>query len=224
MDYFALILIEDPCDHRGEIAEMTNMQIQLEPERERDLIERAKDDPEAFRELYRHYLPRVYAYVAYRVGKKQEAEDLVSELFLKVVERISVFQYRGSGTFSAWLFQIARNQVNAFFRRNNRDSIPVPLEDLPDVGELPGDAVLRKERFTELRELIETLSPRRRETILLKYFGGLRNQEIAHVLSLDERTVASHISRGLVDLQLRLAENSQDEEIDENEFTKQASK
>jgi RNA polymerase sigma-70 factor (ECF subfamily) len=197
------------------------MQIQLEPERERQLIERAKDDPEAFRELYRHYLPRVYAYVAYRVGKKQEAEDLVSELFLKVVERISEFQYRGTGTFPAWLFQIARNQVNAFFRQNNRDSNPVPLEDLPDVGESPGEAVLRKERFAELREMIGTLSPRRRETILLKYFGGLRNQEIARVLSLDERTVASHISRGLADLQLRMVENSQDEEIDENEFTKQ---
>ena len=221
MDYFALILIEHTCDHRGELAERSNMHIQLEPERERQLIERAKDDPEAFRELYRHYLPRVYAYVAYRVGKKQEAEDLVSELFLKVVERISEFEYRGAGTFPAWLFQIARNQVNAFFRRNNRDLNPLPLEDLPDVGESPGDAVLRKERFAELRELIGTLSPRRRETILLKYFGGLRNQEIAHVLSLDERTVASHISRGLADLQLRLVENSQDEEIDENEFTKQ---
>ncbi len=203
------------------------MQIQLEPERERQLIESSKDDPQAFRELYRHYLPRVYAYVAYRVGKKQEAEDLVSELFLKVVERISDFQYRGAGTFPAWLFQIARNQVNAFFRQNHRNSIPVPLEDLPDViasGELPADAVLRKERFIELRELIETLSPRRRETILLKYFAGLRNQEIAHVLSLDERTVASHISRALDDLQLKLAENPQDEEIDENEFTKQTSK
>ena len=221
MDYFALILIEHTCDHHGEIAERLNMQIQLEPERERQLIERANDDPEAFRELYRHYLPRVYAYVAYRVGKKQEAEDLVSDLFLKVVERISEFQYRGAGTFPAWLFQIARNQVNAFFRRNNRDSNPVPLEDLPDVGESPGEAVLRKERFAELRELIGTLSPRRRETILLKYFGGLRNQEIARVLSLDERTVASHISRGLANLQLKLVENSQDEEIDENEFTKQ---
>ena len=222
MDNFALILIEHTCDHHSETAERLNMQIQLEPERERLLIERAKDDPEAFRELYRHYLPRVYAYVAYRVGKKQEAEDLVSELFLKVVERISEFQYRGAGTFPAWLFQIARNQVNAFFRQNNRDSNPVPLEDLPDVGESPDEAVLRKERFAELRELIGTLSPRRRETILLKYFGGLRNQEIAHVLSLDERTVASHISRGLANLQLKLVENSQDEEIDENEFTKQA--
>ncbi len=222
MDYFALILIEHTCDHHGETAERLNMQIQLEPERERQLIERAKDDPEAFRELYQHYLPKVYAYVAYRVGKKQEAEDLVSELFLKVVERISDFQYRGAGTFPAWLFQIARNQVNAFFRRNNRDSNPVPLEDLPDVGESPGEAVLRKERFAELREMIGTLSPRRRETIMLKYFGGLRNQEIARVLSLDERTVASHISRGLANLQLKLVENSQDEEIDENEFTKQA--
>ena len=72
-----------------------------------------------------------------------------------------------------------------------------------------------------MRKLIETLSPRRKETILLKYFAGLRNQEIAHLLSLDERTVASHISRGLADLQLRMVENSQDEEIDGNEFTKQ---
>ncbi len=201
------------------------MQIQLEPERERQLIERIKDNPQALRELYQHYLPKVYAYVAYRVGRKQEAEDLISETFLKVVEKIPEYQYRGDGSFSAWVFKIAKNQVNAFFRRNYHSSDPVALEELPNIaasGELPADAVLRKEQFSRLRELISTLSPRRRETILLKYYGGLRNKEIAQVLSLDQRTVASHISRGLADLQHRMVEDSNDEEIGENEFTKQA--
>ncbi len=49
--------------------------------------------------------------------------------------------------------------------------------------------------------MIETLSPRRQEVITLRFFGELRNQEIAEILSLDERTVASHLCRAIEDLQ-----------------------
>jgi DNA-directed RNA polymerase specialized sigma24 family protein len=61
------------------------------------------------------------------------------------------------------------------------------------------------EQFLNLRCLIGTLSPRRQEIITLKFFGGLRNREIALMLALDERTVASHLCRGLEDLHRKLA-------------------
>ncbi|HET7078316.1 MAG TPA: sigma-70 region 4 domain-containing protein, partial [Chloroflexia bacterium] len=57
--------------------------------------------------------------------------------------------------------------------------------------------------FADLHRLIATLSPRRREVITLKFFGGLQNREIAAVLGLDERTVASHLCRALEDLYAR---------------------
>jgi RNA polymerase sigma factor (sigma-70 family) len=63
--------------------------------------------------------------------------------------------------------------------------------------------LIRQERFDILRRMIDTLPPRRQEVITLRFFGGLRNQEIAAMLDLDERTVASHLARALSDLNRR---------------------
>ena len=78
------------------------------------------------------------------------------------------------------------------------------LDDIPDIKSntiLPDEAVLRKEQFTRLHSMISSLSPRRQEVISLKFFAELRNKEIAEILGLDERSVASHLSRALDDLQ-----------------------
>lgn len=173
---------------------------------EQRLVEQARLNAEAFRRLYNLYLPRLYAYVVYRVGGVQDAADLVSEVFLKVAEELGSFQWRHDNSFAAWLFRIAHNLINNFHRDTQRAGVALPLDDLPQIaadGLLPEDALLRKEVFAHLHALVISLPPRRREVITLKYFGGLRNQEIAAVLGLDERTVASNLSRALDDLQVR---------------------
>lgn len=173
---------------------------------ERELVQRAKEEPDGIKALYRHYLPRIFGYVVHRVGERNDAEDIVSDVFLTVVDRIHQFEYRGEGSFTAWLFQIASNQVTDFHRKGGI-RLTIPLADMPDIAAsqlAPDDALERKERFNNLRQLIRTLSPRRQEIVNLRFFGGLRNKEIADVLGLDERTVASHLSRALNDLQRKL--------------------
>ena len=175
----------------------------LDPEQERALLKKAGQDPAAFKALYDHYFPRVYAYVSYRVGRAQDVEDLVADTFLRVVEGLDEFRWRGEGSFAAWLFRIAHNLVRDLYRRGRGSEESVPLEELPELEAsnlLPADAVLQKEKFAYLRRLIGTLPPRRQEVITLKFFGGLRNKEIAALLGLDERTVAAHLCRGLKDL------------------------
>ncbi|MFN8528401.1 MAG: sigma-70 family RNA polymerase sigma factor [Anaerolineae bacterium] len=176
----------------------------LAPNEERALIRQVPQNPEAFRRLYQHYFPRLFAYAAYRVGGRQEAEDVTATVFMKVVEAIGRFEYRGEGSFATWLFSIAHREVQQFFRTlQRRDAATIPLEELPEIesgGLLPDEAFDRKERFAHLRQTLLTLSPRRQEIVTLRFFGGLRNQEIAIVLGLDERTVASHLCRGLEDL------------------------
>jgi RNA polymerase sigma-70 factor (ECF subfamily) len=165
------------------------------------LIAQILDDPEAFRHLYRLYHPRLFAYIAYRVGRAEDAEDLTAEVFMRVVKGIKRFCYQGEGSVAAWLFQIAHNEVARFHGRRRADSIP--LEDLPDIeSDTPGlESILqRKEQFARVRQAITALSPRRQEIVTLKFFGGLNNREIAQVLDLDERTVASHLSRALDNL------------------------
>ena len=170
---------------------------------EHELIERARHDPEAFRQLYRAYLPRVYAYVAYRVGNAQDIEDLVAETFLNVVRGLSSFEWRHDNSFAAWLFRIAHNLLNNFHRDAARSGHALPLDALPHLPAargLPEDALLRRELFALLHGMVNELPARRREVVTLKYYAGLQNREIATVLDLDERTVASHLSRALDDL------------------------
>lgn len=182
------------------------MQAMAEPDYEHKLLEQTRVDPRAFERLYCLYFPRVYAYVTYQVGGVEDSEDLVSEVFLKAVEAIGQgrFEWRHDHSFAAWLFRLAHNAVSDCHRRNRRQGQTLTLSDIERlVAELPPpeDGLLKREEQAQLYKLVAGLSPRRQEIITLKFFGGLRNQEIATVLSLDERTVASHLCRGLEDLQ-----------------------
>ena len=177
----------------------------MKAEQERKYILQAQKRPRAFVHLYDSYFPRVYAYVSYRVSSPQDAEDLVADLFFKAVRDLGRFEWRGDGSFAAWLFRIAHNLVIDHYRRLERDgSLSTDtLVELTSTGPGPEEALTRQQAFQQLRALIATLSPRRQEVITLKFFGGLRNYEIAKILGLDARTVASHLSRGLRDLEQR---------------------
>lgn len=163
-------------------------------------VERARRDPEAVRQLYDLYFPRLYAYAAYRVGNSDDAEDLVPEVFLRAVEGLHAFEWRHEGSFAAWLFRIAQNLVTDNYRERERWGEVIPLEDLPNLAAsslLPDDMVLQKEKFSYLRGLIGELPARQQEVVTLRFFGGLRNKKISRVLGIEERTVAAHLCRGL---------------------------
>jgi RNA polymerase sigma-70 factor (ECF subfamily) len=184
---------------------------QLDPEHERTWVEEAMRNPHAFEHLYNHYFPRVYAYICYRVARQQDGEDLVADTFLKAVEAMGQgrFQWRHAGSFAAWLFRIAHNSVSDFQERGRKWGDMMPLADAPELraGEpMPEEWALQREQFAHLRTLLDTLSPRRKEIIMLKFYGGLRNSEIAEVLALNEHTVASHLCRGLEDLHRKYLE------------------
>jgi RNA polymerase sigma-70 factor, ECF subfamily len=179
------------------------LQFSDERESEQALIQRARTDPEAFRTIFRSMHPRVFAYVAYRVGRAEDAEDITAEVFMRVVNGLSRFEYRGDGSFTAWLFQIAHREVARFFSRKRIDA-DIPLDELPDIAgydPTPEQALVRKERFAAVRAVLADLPPRRAEVLTLKFYGELRNKEIAVVLGLDERTVASNLSRALGQLE-----------------------
>jgi RNA polymerase sigma factor (sigma-70 family) len=181
----------------------------MTPEQERRYIQQAQTDPQAFVHLYDHYFPRIHAYVCYRVHGPQDAEDVIADTFFRAIRELKRFRWHNEGSFAAWLFRIAHNLVVDHYRQYERTAVSSrPDENLVDLASrapLPEEVLAQQETFRQMRELIATLSPRRQEIITLKFFGGLRNREIAAILELDERTVAAHLSRGLQDLQCRYA-------------------
>lgn len=170
---------------------------------EQELVRRALDDPTAFQELYERYFKRIYGYVASRINNRPDAEDVVSEIFLRVIQNLAQLRSQYPNSFAAWLFAMARNAVTDHYRRRAHTETIVPLDSSPPVTAVdlhPDTTIIEGENAAQLREMIATLSERKREVVMLKYYGGLRNQEIAVVLQIGEKTVAAYLSRALDEL------------------------
>jgi RNA polymerase sigma factor (sigma-70 family) len=191
----------------------------MTPEQEREYIRQARTDPRAFAPIYDHYFPRVHAYVCYRVHEPQDAQDIVADVFFRAIRNLKRFKWRNDHSFAAWLFRIAHNLVVDHYRNHkyaalslvSEDGLAEPASEAP----LPEEALAQQEAFQQIRALIATLSPRRQEVITLRFYGGLRNYEIARVLGLDERTVAAHLCRALQDLERRYAAPTKPELVTE---------
>ena len=154
----------------------------LNSEKEAGLIARAKrGDEAAISQLYRQYAPRIYGYVASRVGDPALADDLTSEVFLRALEGLSRFEYRGI-PLGTWLYRIAHDRVADHFRRQARQQT-LPLENgiMPRQNgvEPEVEANLEAHRLTEA---IGQLTPDQQQVILLRFNAGLKLKETAHVM------------------------------------------
>jgi RNA polymerase sigma-70 factor, ECF subfamily len=143
----------------------------------------------AFVELYNRYKRRVYAYCARMVNSKEGADDLFQEVFVRVARKRHRFE---AGSFSAWLFAIARNLcLNAL-----RDTVVhVDLEDVQDSLQTPADEAEYDQSLEILKEAIDQLPPDLREPLVLRVYSGLSYQEIADLTQTKLATVKVRIFR-----------------------------
>ncbi len=114
----------------------TEIKMDLTAEEER-LVAEARRDRGAFVQLYDRYLTPIYRYLLSRVGNRQDAEDLTSQVFLAALERFGQYQGRGK-SFAAWLFTIARNKAIDFFRARHPEAAIAVFPDGPYGVPLPG--------------------------------------------------------------------------------------
>jgi len=167
---------------------------------EGELIRRAKNgDARAFSEIYDEHQPAIYRYICCRVGNDAVAEDLTSEVFVKLVEKIDTYTYRGRPLL-AWLYTIARNLVNDHHRQRGRADVVGLDESLPgdfDDPEQAADRVLDRER---LAQALEELTEDQRQVIILRFFEELDNRTVAQVLDKSYGAVKALQHRGLAAL------------------------
>ena len=146
------------------------------------LLERAKAyDPTALAELYDRYAPRMYAYIFRRVNDAALAEDLTSELFLRVLRAIqNESAWRDS--FTAWLYRIAHNLVVDTYRRQ-----PLPPLSLDEVsvqaeGNDPVEVVQEAFNRARLQAAIRRLTPDQQQVLALRFGEGLTARESASIM------------------------------------------
>lgn len=149
-----------------------------------------------FDRLYRQYYQRVLAYLRFRVDRGDSAEDLASLVFERALKHLAELQAPEAA--EAWLFRIAQNCANDYFRRQRRE---VSLEELATV-ERPSSLSLEEHVLVEeerriLLAHVSRLPQREQEIVGLKFVAHLTNRQIAQVLNMPEGTVGSLIYRTL---------------------------
>lgn len=125
--------------------------------------------------IYRDCSPRVRRYVTARVQNPQEAEDLVSEIFLKVYQRLDSFD-ETKASVSTWVYAVTQNAVIDHYRTRHC------CEELPETlaaGETPEEALCRQTTMDALAAALSALDARQRDIIILRYDRGLTLKEIA---------------------------------------------
>ncbi len=168
------------------------------------LIKRAKSQPDAFVRLYDLYVERIYQYLLRRLQHPQMAEDLCGQVWEKVLKKIGSLRSNEERSFAGWLFSIARNELNQHFRIHKKTSTQELPEGLADESKDPSDLMEDLIEADHLRELLLVLPTKQKEAVELRYFAELRNKEIAVILNISEKTVASNLSRALKTLKSRL--------------------
>jgi RNA polymerase sigma-70 factor (ECF subfamily) len=175
----------------------------------RDLVARGQQgDREALEELYLIHFDRIYSYLHVSVGNRHDAEDLTTQTFLKMLEKIGSFRWQ-SAPFSAWLFRIAHNLAMDHFRARRRwqpeEEVPEPpAHEAEPSAELEAMRTIGRE---SMLKLIEHLSTEQQQVLTLKFVFNLPNAEVAAILDKTQGAVKSLQHRALVSLQKQIDES-----------------
>ncbi len=172
----------------------------------------AKGDRDAFAELVELYKDKVYQ-VSYRMlGNAQEAEDVAQETFLRVYANIG--NYDPSYKFSTWIYRIATNLcIDHLRKRKQVYSLDKQVEGtdgldwhdrLADQSPNPEETLLTGELQGQVQQAIESLTPKYRSIITLRYIEDLSLNEISEVLKLPVSTIKTRIHRGREALRKKL--------------------
>ncbi len=184
---------------------------------DRELIQRAREDQEAFGRLYQKYLRMVYNYVYYRIGHVEEAEDITESVFLHALLNFRKYQDRGL-PFSAWLMKIAHNLVANWYRRESKN-LRVSLDSeetrsFASQAPSPEELMESREESERIVRLVRSLPEEKQQALILRYAAGLKHREIGEVMGKSTTAVKVLLHRTIQTLarQMRLEEERRTDE------------
>lgn len=163
-----------------------------------------RKDSQFIGRLVAQYHYRLLRYLVYMTSRREHAEDLAQETWMRVLQRAG--QYNGRSRFEPWLFSIARHLAIDDLRRRQKspgsddDTLELPAPD----GHSPFTAAARSEDATRIAAAMEALAPIYREALLLRFQEDLSLDEIAQVAGAPVSTISSRIHRGLAIMRSQL--------------------
>lgn len=165
-----------------------------------------RQDPELLDQLIETYQHRLMRYLMFLTGKREVAEDLFQEVWIRVLRRGA--QYNGKARFDTWIFTIARNLVIDLSRKRTMASLDEMREggederpfEIAEESPSPLDRYEFKENAAELAVVLNTLEPSYREVLTLRFHEEMSLDQIATLTRAPLSTVKSRLYRGLAAL------------------------
>jgi RNA polymerase sigma-70 factor (ECF subfamily) len=167
-------------------------------------------DPDAFDRLYEAYRPRVFGFLARLCGRRDVAEDLLQETWIRLATRAATL--RAGAPLGPWIFTVARNLYLSWRRWRLLDSERVAEmmrvnPDLPD-AQSPFEHAAASETERTLEKALASLPLRYREVLLLMAVEGMSHEEAAGVLELKPDALRKRLSRARGMLEKRLSKQT----------------
>jgi RNA polymerase sigma-70 factor (ECF subfamily) len=175
---------------------------------EKELVRQAQKAPDAFAKLYDQYYPKIFGYILRRTANLEVAQDITSETFLNALRKLWQFRWRNI-SFSSWLYKIATNEINQYFRKAEYKK-SISLEELQEQGFEPisshnpeselieaQEKLRQHQDFLEIQGKVVRLPAKYQEVIALRFFEQKQINEISEILGKKEGTVKSLLHRAM---------------------------
>lgn len=168
---------------------------------EKDLIEKIKEgDKNAFEEIYKKYLQKIYRYCSFQVKDKVLAEDICQETFVKAYKSIKKFKLKENWSLQAYLFTIARNLVIDNSRK--KKAVPIDKYEFLESKENLFEEITRQENTVKIKKALMQLEETERQIVILKYFEDMGSKEIAEILNMKDGAIRVRVHRIMDKLKL----------------------
>ena len=167
-------------------------------------MEEAKaGDAEAFAAIFDRYHEPVYRFIASRIHRPADAEDLTQLVFVKALEALPRYESRGV-PFGGWLFRLARNTVIDHVRTHRETAELELVLERVDHDRGPDEWAMTRQELESVRVALASLTDEQREAIALRYFAGLSAKEAAMAMGKQEGTVRGLQFRAIAALRRHL--------------------
>ena len=143
--------------------------------------------------MRKHY-QNIYSYCVRRTGNQVVAADLTQDIFLKLVK--SIYDYRFSGKFINFLFTIAVNTCNDYYRRPRQSYQNIDGLQIDDDKPTPIENIIRDEQGMFIKKKIDELPDIQKDAIILYYYHGMKAKDIAKITGANLSTVKSRLKQG----------------------------
>lgn len=160
-------------------------------------------DMKYFAGLYDEYFDKIYRFIYYKTMHRETAEDLTSRTFYKAMESLDKYNPK-IGTFSSWLYCIARNNVIDHYRTKKQVDNIDGIWNLSAEDELESDIDI-KNKLTQVKKYLDKISAEHREIVVMRLWDQLSYQEISAITGKTVNSCKMTFSRTMIKLREDLA-------------------